>query len=251
MKMRVVSLALSVGLLASGALAAYAVLADAPSSMSTDRQSGNGLQPPPATPTVGVPPGESVAAALARAKTEAPGLAKVASAVQSEDVKGLLDLLAWEETECVPPGSRDGSRPSCATLGVAIGTRLLVFPEFDGVAYYRDRPALTETLSWLLKGTNPRLELVASLGAGKFYISFTLDERPSPESGSAIVNVTMTLDTSQSVPVQSFERGVKTHTPFDVLREYARVNGIGFEVWGASQELVAREEAKHKERYGE
>jgi len=250
---------LSVAMLVAAGIALAGILRSGDTAMGANPQTMSSTNAPVGpTPTIAVPLGASIANARTQLAQQNPGWADFIAAVETANVQQVVRFLDWQSHSCAGP--KGGDAPLCSSLGAAVGTSIAMFPEDDRGAlplpkdqlgeamFYRDRTSLETSLTQLLSGRHPTLELVLQGNDNQLYLSFSLDAEQNPVSGAPVVSVSFRAPDPKTPTVRVFAEGVQSTTPFEVVRGQQR-QGYTFDIWGISDQLRSRELAVHQERY--
>lgn len=258
---RIISVSLTLGVIASGALAAYAVLASGgPTTagdptpgvdLSPDRTQGPG-EPYPAgvpTPTPDVPEHATIDNAYARLAGEYPAVAEFVDAALTGDVDVALSYLQWREVECTaddPPHAG----PRCSALGLRPGSTVEVALKPIG---RMARANVAVEFEHFLSGTNPRLELVAQRDDGQLLVSVAIDTTQSPWTDTMVSSLLFWIEPGADAPVMLWSDRTPLATALDVIRDDERQvdpdERHEWEIWAASDELLERDAEVHRQRY--
>ena len=250
--LRSVSLLFTVAIIAASAAAAYAVFSESTSSSATDPDLPTKLGTVVPTSTPAVAPGSTIDRGLVRLE-EAPqhrDARKLVRAVLRQDTESMLETFAWRSVPCAPDHPRARLAIRCSTLGLPPGSTMQVVAENLGQPVDRERAEMSGYLTRFLGGANPRLEVIAVREDGQLLVSFAVDSRSSEVDGSTVDSIRFIFAANGNGLVTLVEVGVPTHTVFDHIRDD---EGIGplkhrYEILGASDEALARESSKHRER---
>lgn len=240
----VLSIFLTLSVLVSGAVAAWAFLFSANDSQgqqAADADTARALTP---TPGPALPPGNDIAAAGFAAAAANPVVAKLLEAVKAGSLTGLLALYPFQERPCTARDARVGNTPSCADLGLRDGELVQVYPVDIGEIAFAGQRYMADKVGERLNNGHPRLALIARTETGDVYVSFAVDVSPS---GVDSLNFLVSSEPSNGILL--YGGGVPTYTLFDRFRDEERMDpSRRYTILGASQESLDREAIKHELR---
>ncbi|MCC7362885.1 MAG: hypothetical protein IT303_00815 [Dehalococcoidia bacterium] len=205
-------------------------------------------------PTPTVAPQLPLDDALARLQQEHPRIAETTAAFAAGDLDTVMAGLTWDQLVCFPDGLRRAPRSLlCSILGVPEGTLVEAFSEDMGVELLRERSNVLALFRTYIEQGKARLELIAKRDDGRVAVSFALDEVPSDVTTTTITSVYFTFLPEDDGLASYFKSLVPGSTSIDQLRNdelfVPESDSHKWDIWGMSDELRAREEAKHDERY--
>lgn len=237
-------IALTLTVVASGALAGWAILfgaGDSQGQPAVDPDTAQALTPTPVAP---IPAGNDINAARAKAAEMNQTVPKLIAAVEGGRLADVLALYPYQERLCTPANARIGNTPGCAESGLKDGDRVRVFPVDIGEVAYAGLKYMEQNLGERLLSGRPRLALIARKQTGEFYVSFVVDP-----SASGVDTLNFLVSSGATEGVVSYYGGVKTYTLFDRFRDEERADPkTKYTILGASQEALDREATKHELR---
>lgn len=253
MDRRALSIALTVGVVVSGALAFVAVVL--PSQGTTADTGTSGFDASLLSPTPTIFPGNSSdpAAALGGLQGREAIVAEVARSILGGDTARLLDLRTPSPAPCEAFTGPDG-RSDCEVLGLARGTIVTRYStEPGGESYAMTREEAMRDLKHRFAGRHPRVDLVARRSDGQFILFLGVDPAPAlyfpagllDTKSSPVVGVLLFIDPSLDAPLIGIRDLPNSSPPLEELRVEAHRLKLSFEVLAVSGEFRAREQASH------
>lgn len=245
---QLVSIGLTIGVIATAALAAYAVFFRGSTSQSYASQAPMSMSAPPSpTPTVADDASGDRTRADQLIGSSAPALGAVIGDIEAGNIDDVLARhVEWTSSPCTPAGQKSATVSQCSDLGVPVNTVIRMFPRDVFELWWQPERDIRSTFALYLDGTHPTLGLVAKKDDGGYFLSFGIDGRHTPGEKFDNVRILFRTDPEDPGMLTEYGLGADTSTPLDTIRADEHYGETPmYDVIYISPALKAKEQAWH------